>query len=67
MIFHVTINSTEYEVEADSATASIVIALDTYGTAESNEPDQCLSSATSGLCVCAEYAGELVQEVVPAP
>ena len=67
MIFHVTINSVKYEVEADSASAAIIIALDTYGTAESNEPDARLVSDTTGICVCAEYAGELVQEVIPEP
>lgn len=64
MIFHVTINSQSYEVEAESASAAIVIALDTYGTDLSNEPDQCLVTDTAGICVCAEYVGDLVQEVV---
>ncbi len=67
MIFHVKINSTSYEVEADSSSAAIVIALDTYGTAQTDEPDACLSSDTDGLCVCAEFAGDLTEAVVPAP
>jgi len=64
MIFHVTINGVSYEVEADSASAAIIIALDTYGTALADEPDQCMQSETTGICACAEYAGDLVQEVV---
>ena len=63
MIFHVTINSVCYEVEAESASSAIVIALDTYGTAEADEPDACLVTPTTGICACAEYAGELVQAV----
>ena len=65
MIFHVTINSTTYEVEAESASSAICIALDTYGTALEDEPDNCLlGEATQGVCACAEYAGELVTETV---
>lgn len=65
-IFHVTINKTCFEVDAASATEAIVIALDTYGTAITEEPDNCLiNNANQGLCVCAEYAGELTEAVAP--
>ena len=68
MIFHVTINGTQYEVNAETASSAICIALDTYGDSLSNEPDACLlGAATHGLCVCAEYAGELNPEASVNP
>lgn len=67
MIFHVTINSTSYEVEAETSSAAIVIALDTFGIDQGDEPDNCLNNDTDGICVCAEFAGDIVQEVIPEP
>ncbi len=67
MIFHVKLNGSEYEVDAASAAEAIVVALDTYTQALLNEPDQCLQDdASQGLCVCAQYAGEL-NSATPAP
>lgn len=66
-VFHVTIQGQEYDIEAATASESIVIALDTYNTAISEEPDSCLINGDNqGICICTEYSGEL-QSATPAP
>jgi len=59
-IFHVKYNGQSNEVIADSSSNAIRIFLDSLES--SDEPDQCLNSANSGICICAEYAGEPIEE-----
>ena len=60
-VYHVTINQgTNYEVEASTTAEAITIALDTYNTDNAALPDGCENNDTQSLCVCAEFAGDLV-------
>ena len=59
-IYHVKKNGVTLEVVADTASEAIINAL----VVVSDNPDQCLTDGTTGICICAEYAGETVEAVV---
>lgn len=59
-IFHVKINEVKSEIEANSSSDAIIIALMQPTT---GDPDGCLNTVNQGLCVCAEYAGEVTPTV----
>ena len=61
-IYHVKVNSNEYEIQAISVTESITLALTQYTTDLAAEPDACTVDANQGICVCSEFAGELVPD-----